>query len=58
MSVLATASLNLAEYASITEKKEFDLSIPLEVSGSTADSSPALHVCYIIYVLFLSLDES
>ncbi|XP_021769584.1 uncharacterized protein LOC110733822 [Chenopodium quinoa] len=44
VSVLATASLNLAEYASMTEQKEFELSIPLILSGSTADSSPSLHI--------------
>ncbi|CAO2820217.1 unnamed protein product [Amaranthus hypochondriacus] len=57
MSVLATASLNLAEYASITEKKEFDLSIPLEVSGSTADSSPALHISLVLLELRTGQDS-
>lgn len=43
-SVLATASVNVAEYASMTEQKEFDLSIPLSISGSAADSCPSLHI--------------
>lgn len=42
--VLATASLNVAEYASMTEQKEFDLSLPLTVSGDVADLCPSLHL--------------
>lgn len=43
--VLATASLNLAEYASVTEQKVFELSIPLAFSGNAnSDPSTLLHI--------------
>ncbi|XP_059646568.1 uncharacterized protein LOC132293210 [Cornus florida] len=41
VSVVGTASLNLAEFASKAEEKEFDLNIPL-VSGSAAEPHPSL----------------
>ncbi|PWA38864.1 EEIG1/EHBP1 N-terminal domain-containing protein [Artemisia annua] len=44
VSVIGTASLNLAEYASMTEEKELDLNIPLTASCGTTDSQPSLHI--------------
>ncbi|KAK7392715.1 hypothetical protein VNO78_21161 [Psophocarpus tetragonolobus] len=41
--VLGTATLNLAEFASVVDKKDFDLNIPLTVSGSV-ESSPSLNI--------------
>ncbi|GJU46744.1 EEIG1/EHBP1 N-terminal domain-containing protein [Tanacetum coccineum] len=42
--VIGTASLNLADYASVTEEKEFDLNVPLTASCGTTDSQPSLHI--------------
>ncbi|KAK9699244.1 hypothetical protein RND81_08G162400 [Saponaria officinalis] len=43
--VVAFATLNLAEYASMTEQKEFDISIPLKLSSTaTTDNHPSLHI--------------
>ncbi|KAL9263733.1 hypothetical protein AKJ16_DCAP09214 [Drosera capensis] len=41
---LGTASLNVAEYADRDEEKEFELSIPLNMSGSNAETQPLLNV--------------
>ncbi|XP_027365827.1 uncharacterized protein LOC113872459 isoform X2 [Abrus precatorius] len=43
VSVIGTASLNLAEFASAVDKKDFDLNVPLTVSGSV-DSCPSLSI--------------
>jgi hypothetical protein len=43
--VVGTASLNLAEYASAADQKEFELNIPLTLSGSATEPSPSLCVC-------------
>ncbi|XP_062166231.1 uncharacterized protein LOC133872668 [Alnus glutinosa] len=40
--VVGTASLNLAEYASAADQKEFELNIPLTLSGSATEPSPSL----------------
>lgn len=42
--VIGTASLNLAEYASVTEEKDFELEIPLSVPCGAIESPPLLHV--------------
>lgn len=43
--VVGTASLNLAEYASVAEDKEFEIKIPLTLSTGAAEPSPQLCVC-------------
>lgn len=44
--VVGTGSLNLAEFASVVDQKDFDLSIPLTVpGGSSVDPSLSLTVC-------------
>ncbi|MBA0607922.1 hypothetical protein Godav_020185 [Gossypium davidsonii] len=40
--VVGTASLNLAEYASVAEHKEFEIKIPLTLSTGAAEPSPQL----------------
>ncbi|KAE8681844.1 hypothetical protein F3Y22_tig00111303pilonHSYRG00077 [Hibiscus syriacus] len=42
--IIGTASLNLAEYASSSEKKEFELNVPLMVSAGAAESGPQLYI--------------
>ncbi|QCE05366.1 hypothetical protein DEO72_LG9g370 [Vigna unguiculata] len=42
--VVGTATLNLAEFASVVDQKDFDLNIPITVSGGAAESSPLLSV--------------
>lgn len=46
--IVGRASLNLAEFASRVEEKDFDLKIPL-ISGGAAE--PSLHVCAICYFM-------
>jgi len=55
--VVGTGSLNLAEYASVVDQKDFDLSIPLTIPGGSAvDPSLSLTVCSTISIhnLFLT----
>ncbi|OWM82600.1 uncharacterized protein LOC116208321 [Punica granatum] len=40
--VIGTASVNLAEYASVEVQKEFELSIPLTIQNSSSDTPPLL----------------
>ncbi|KAG6638196.1 hypothetical protein I3843_10G019300 [Carya illinoinensis] len=42
--VVGTASLNLAEYASAADHKEFELNLPLALSGNAAEPSPSLSI--------------
>lgn len=42
--VFGTASLNLAEYASAAEQKEFELNVPLTLSTGAAEPCPQLFV--------------
>ncbi|KHG09255.1 Structural maintenance of chromosomes flexible hinge domain-containing 1 [Gossypium arboreum] len=42
--VVGTASLNLAEYASVAEDKEFEIKIPLTLSTGAAEPSPQLYI--------------
>ncbi|XP_024986689.1 uncharacterized protein LOC112521916 [Cynara cardunculus var. scolymus] len=42
--VVGTASLNLADYASAGEEKDFELDIPLTVPCGATDSPPSLHI--------------
>jgi hypothetical protein len=49
--VVGTGSLNLAEYASVVDQKDFDLSIPLTIPGGSAvDPSLSLTVCSTISI--------
>ncbi|KAK1404647.1 C2 NT-type domain-containing protein [Heracleum sosnowskyi] len=43
-SAVGTATLNLAEYACAAEGEEFELTIPLIVSGTAAEPHPSLHI--------------
>lgn len=43
--VVGTASLNLAEFASAADHKDFDLNIPLILPGSSVDACAYLCVC-------------
>jgi len=47
--VIGTALLNLAEFASVADQKDFDLNIPLTVPGDSAESSPSLCVCPFLF---------
>lgn len=49
--VFGTAVLNLAEFATKTEENEFELQIPLAVSGCTAEHRLSLHVCFIFCII-------
>ncbi|KAF7818872.1 uncharacterized protein G2W53_024327 [Senna tora] len=40
--VVGTALLNLAEFASVADQKDFDMNIPLTLPGGSAESSPLL----------------
>lgn len=48
--VVGTAMLNLAEFASSAEQKEFELSLPLMVSAGAAEARPVLCVCAFEFV--------
>lgn len=41
---VATASLNLAEFASVNEEKELEVRIPLSIHGDNIECSPSLCV--------------
>ncbi|KAG2404401.1 hypothetical protein LR48_Vigan03g059800 [Vigna angularis] len=49
--VVGIATLNLAEFAYVIDQKDFDLNIPITVSGGVAESSPLLSIS-------ISLEES
>ncbi|KAE8700905.1 hypothetical protein F3Y22_tig00110551pilonHSYRG00123 [Hibiscus syriacus] len=51
--VVGTASLNLAEYASAAERKEFELNIPLVLSTSTGAAEPGPQLCILLSLLEL-----
>lgn len=53
--VVGTASLNLAEFASVVDQKDFDLNIPITVSGGAVESSPSLSVCLSSTIFLLVL---
>ncbi|KAK9041363.1 hypothetical protein V6N11_016466 [Hibiscus sabdariffa] len=42
--IVGTASLNIAEYASSSEQKEFELNIPLKVAAGAAEPGPQLYI--------------
>ncbi|KAI3705416.1 hypothetical protein L1987_75653 [Smallanthus sonchifolius] len=42
--ILGTASLNLAEFASASEEKDVDLTIPLTISCGATEPGPSLHI--------------
>lgn len=43
--VVGTASLNLAEFASAVDQKDFDLNVPLILAGGSVEPSLTLSVC-------------
>lgn len=53
--LVGTAFLNLAEYARVTDEKEFELNIPLTLSTcATSEPHPLLFVClFSLYSLRL-----
>lgn len=52
---IGSASLNLAEFASATEEKEFELSIPLAVPGTAVEQQPSLCVSSNTLCLILAI---
>ncbi|MED6106189.1 hypothetical protein PIB30_002641 [Stylosanthes scabra] len=53
--VLGTALLNIAEFASLADQKDFDLSIPLAVSGASTELSPSL--CILVSLVELRSEQ-
>lgn len=53
--VVGTASLNLAEFASVADQKEFELNLPLSASSGSVDR-PAL--CVRAFSLFFLSNKS
>lgn len=43
-SVIGTASLNLAEFASVAEGKDLEINVPLSLLGAQAEHNPSLYV--------------
>ncbi|GAV63879.1 NT-C2 domain-containing protein [Cephalotus follicularis] len=67
VTVIGTASLNLAEYASATEQKEFELNIPLTLSAGagpataaavTAEPRPSLCISISLFELRTALETT
>lgn len=57
--VVGTGSLNLAEFASEIDQKDFDLNIPLTFPGSSSvDPSLSLSVCAILHLLSIDFFDS
>ncbi|XP_062091707.1 uncharacterized protein LOC133797710 [Humulus lupulus] len=56
--VFGTSSLNLADYASTTEGKEFGLKIPLNVPGCSSESSPTMQLSLILLELGTAQEHS
>ncbi|XP_012570389.1 uncharacterized protein [Cicer arietinum] len=57
--VVGTGSLNLAEFASVVDQKDFDLSIPLTVpGGSSVDPSLSLTISISLVELRVSQESS
>ncbi|KOM36801.1 hypothetical protein LR48_Vigan03g018200 [Vigna angularis] len=44
--MVGIATLNLAEFTSVVDQKDFDLNIPITVSGGVAESSPLLNIAF------------
>lgn len=42
--IVGTASLNLAEYASAADQKEFEINVPLTLSGGATEAYPSLRI--------------
>lgn len=55
---VATASLNLAEFASVNEQKELEIRIPLSVHGDNIDCSPSLCLSVTIWELKTTQEPS
>uniref|UniRef100_A0A803NUG3 C2 NT-type domain-containing protein n=2 Tax=Cannabis sativa TaxID=3483 RepID=A0A803NUG3_CANSA len=56
--VLGTSSLNLADYVSMNEGKEFGLKIPLNAPGCTSESSPSVTLSLVLLELGTAQDLS
>lgn len=52
---VGTATVNLAEFASAAEQKEFELRLPLMVSAGVAEPRPLLCVCCAFEFLPISI---
>ncbi|KAI7746237.1 hypothetical protein M8C21_000402, partial [Ambrosia artemisiifolia] len=55
ISIIGTASLNLAEYVSAAEEKDLDLTIPLTLSCESTGPRPSLHVSDAYNSLMMSV---
>lgn len=59
---VGTAALNLAEFASAVDQKEFDLRLPLLLSAGVAEPRPLLCVCalefFLMFISFLLVPEN
>ncbi|XP_057423461.1 uncharacterized protein LOC130717297 [Lotus japonicus] len=57
--VIGTASLNLAEFASVIDQKDFDLNIPLTIPGGSAvEPSPSLSISISLVELRAAQESS
>nr|KYP56969.1 hypothetical protein KK1_003220 [Cajanus cajan] len=54
---IGTALLNISKFASQTDQKDFDLNIPLALTGGSAESSPLLYIS-ISFVELRAAQES
>lgn len=49
--VVGSASVNLAEFASASEREELELNIPLTLAAGAAELCPSLCVCAIVFFI-------
>ncbi|XP_052728129.1 uncharacterized protein LOC128195174 [Vigna angularis] len=55
--MVGIATLNLAEFTSVVDQKDFDLNIPITVSGGVAESSPLLNISISLVELRAALES-
>ncbi|KAJ7971695.1 EEIG1/EHBP1 N-terminal domain containing protein [Quillaja saponaria] len=55
--VVGTASLNLAEFASAADQKDFELNIPLTLPGGAVEPSPSPSLCVLLSLLELRVSQ-
>lgn len=55
---IGTKLLNIAEFASSTDQKDFDLNIPLTLTGGSVESSPLLCVSLFPSIFLSSLSHA
>ncbi|KAG9160436.1 hypothetical protein Leryth_008826 [Lithospermum erythrorhizon] len=58
LSLVGTATLNLAELAARTEEKEFQLAVPLSLSNSATESRPSLSISISLVELRAAQESS